>query len=94
MAKSEERLVVVLTEFKEIFCGWASDTGGERIKLRSARQACYYSEQTHGLLGLAVTGPGSGSKIGPSANIELRRPVNVIECQPAAIEAWEKAKWS
>lgn len=89
-----ERLVVVLTEFKEIFCGWTSDTDGERIKLRAARQACYYAETTHGLLGLAVTGPGKGSKIGPSANIEVRRPVNVIECQPSAVEVWENAKWA
>ena len=44
----EERLVVVLTEFKEIFCGWATDVSGDRIQLRNARQACYYSEATHG----------------------------------------------
>jgi hypothetical protein len=95
MAKqSEERLVVVLTEFKEIFCGWATDTSGESIKLRNARQAVYYSAETHGLLGLAVSGPGKGSKIGPPANIEVRRVVNVIECSQSAIEAWEKAKWA
>ena len=89
-----ERLVVVLTEFKEIFCGWATDVDGDRIKLRGARQACYYSEDTHGLLGLAATGPAKGSKIGPAANIEVRRVINVIECQSAAVDAWEKAKWA
>lgn len=91
---NEERLVVVLTEFKEIFCGWASDTSGDRIKLRNARQACYFATETHGLLGLAVTGPAKGSKIGPSANIECRRVVNVIECAPSAVEAWEAARWA
>jgi hypothetical protein len=91
---SEERLVVILTEFKEIFCGWTSDTTGERIQLRNARQACYFLEGTQGLLGLAVSGPASGSKIGPPANIEVRRIVNVIECGPAAVEAWENAKWA
>jgi hypothetical protein len=97
MVKNEakqERLVCVLTEFKEIFCGWTTDVSGDRIQLRNARQACYYSEQTHGLLGLAVTGPAKGSKIGPAANIEVRRVVNVIECQQAAAEAWENAKWA
>lgn len=95
MKKAEqERLVVVLTEFKEIFCGWATETDGDRILLRAARQACYFSEDTHGLLGLAVNGPGKGSKIGPAANIEVRRVVNVIECQSAAIDVWEKAKWA
>jgi|SRR5262245_16977953 len=89
----EEKLVVILTEFKEIFCGWTTDTSGESIKLRNARQAVYYSADTHGLLGLAVTGPAKGSKIGPPANIECRKVVNIIECGPAAIEAWEDAQW-
>lgn len=88
-----ERMVVILTEFKEIFCGWTSDTCGDRIKLRGARQACYFSADSHGLLGLAVNGPGGDSKIGPAADIECRRVVNVIECTLAAIEIWEKARW-
>lgn len=91
---AKERLVVVLTEFKEIFCGWTNDTSGDRIKLRQARQACYYSEGTHGLLGLAVTGPAKGSRVGPAADMEVRKPVNVIECTPEAAEAWSTAKWA
>lgn len=91
--QSNERLYVVLTEFKEIFCGWSDDVTGDRIKLRNARQAVYFSSESHGLLGLAVNGPGKGSKIGPAANVEIRRVVNVIECSQVAIEAWEKAKW-
>lgn len=88
-----ETFIVVLTEFKEIFAGYTEDATGDRIQLRDARQACYFSEETHGLIGLAVTGPGKGSKIGPAANIEVRRVVNVIECQPTAIKAWSKASW-
>jgi hypothetical protein len=93
-SNSEEKLVVVITEFKEIFCGWTDDYSGDRIALRDARQAIYYSAETHGLLGLAVKGPGRGSKIGPAANVEVRKPVNVVECSSAAAEVWEKAKWS
>jgi hypothetical protein len=85
--KTDERMVVVLTEFKEIFCGYTSDTTTDSVKLRNARQACYYSPDTHGLLGLAVNGPGKGSKVGPGANIECRRVVNIIECAPSAIAA-------
>lgn len=92
-AKKTEKLYVVLTEFKEIFCGWSSDVTGEWVSLRNARQACYYSPETHGLLGLAVTGPARGSRIGPAANIEVRRVVNVIECTAAAQAAWDKAGW-
>ena len=86
-------MVVVLTEFKEIFCGWTADTSGDRIKLRNARQACYFSSETYGLLGLAANGPAKGSRIGPPANIECRRIVSVIECSPSAVEVWEKATW-
>jgi hypothetical protein len=94
ITNQEERLVVVLTGLKEIFCGWTTDTSGDRIKLRNARQACYFSADTQGLLGLAATGPAKGSKIGPSANIEVRHILNVIECSPSAVEAWEAAKWA
>ncbi len=90
----EERLVVILTEFKEIFCGWATDTRGDRVFLRQARQACYFSADTHGLLGLAINGPAAGSKIGPPADIECRRVVNIIECGPSAVAAWEGATWA
>ena len=91
--KNKERLVVVLTEFKEIFCGYTTNTDGDSIKLRNARQAVYFSVDTHGLLGLAVNGPAKGSRIGPAANIEVRRIVNVIECSAGAADVWEKAKW-
>jgi len=89
----EERLYVILTEFKEIFCGWATDVSGDRIKLRAARQAVYFSADSHGLLGLAVNGPGRDSRIGPAANIECRKVVNVIECSLPAVKNWEQAKW-
>ena len=84
---------MILTEFKEIFCGWTDNTEGERVKLRAAKQACYFSADSHGLLGLAINGPGKGSRISPAADIECRRVVNVIECSLGAIAVWEKAGW-
>lgn len=92
--KQTERAVVILTEFKEIFFGFTTDTSGDRVLLRQARQACYYSADTHGLLGLAVNGPAKGSNIGPTADhLECRRVVNVLECTSEAVAKWEKAKW-
>lgn len=93
MTKKDERMVVVLTAQKEIFCGWTTDTSGERINLRAARQAVYYSADTHGLLGLAAHGPARGSRIGPAATVECRSILNVIECSSVAVSAWEGAKW-
>ena len=92
-SNNSERPVIILTEFKEIFFGYTKDTTGDRIQLHNARQACYFSEKTHGLLGLASMGPQSGSRIGPSANLEVRKIVNVIECTSKAADAWEAAKW-
>lgn len=93
-SKGKEKMVVVLTEFKEIFAGWTTDATGDRIQLRAARQAVYYSADSHGLLGLAVNGPAKGSRIGPAADMEVRKIVNVIECTPEAIRVWEKAEWA
>jgi len=89
----EEIMVVVVTQGNAIFCGWTTDADGEIIKLRAARQAVYYSPDTHGLLGLAANGPGKDSRIGPPANITVRNATHVIECSPEAIETWEDAKW-
>jgi hypothetical protein len=95
MAKGkEEKLCVVLTEFKEIFCGWTSDYDGDVVNLRDARQAVYFSSDTHGLLGLATNGPAKGSRVGPAANIQCRRVVNIIECSVAAQKVWSEAKWA
>jgi hypothetical protein len=93
ITNQEEKLVVVVTQGNAIFCGWTTDAEGQVIKLRNARQAIYYSADTHGLLGLAANGPGKDSKIGPPANITVRNVTHVIECSPAAVEAWEGAKW-
>jgi hypothetical protein len=90
----EEKMVVVVTQGNAIFCGWAIDTDSAEIKLRGARQAVYYSADTHGLLGLAANGPGKDSRIGPPANITIRNITHVIECSPSAVRVWEEAKWT
>ena len=90
---NEERMVVVVTQGNAIFCGWTANTDGEVVKLRAARQAVYYSADTHGLLGLAANGPGKDSRIGPPADINVRNVTHVIECSAAAVEKWEGAGW-
>src|SRR5262245_25217405 len=90
---SEERMVVVVTQGNAIFCGWTTDTDGDVVHLRAARQAVYYSADTHGLLGLAANGPGKDSRIGPPADIAVRNVTHVIECSAQAVKVWEDAKW-
>jgi hypothetical protein len=90
---SEERMVVIKDKDNAIFCGWATDTSSEVVRLRAARQAVYYSRDTHGLLGLAANGPGKDSRIGPPADLEVRNVTHVIECSPRAVKTWEEASW-
>lgn len=93
-SKDKERGVVVTTTHRGVFFGYASDTGGDVIKLRAARNCVYWSSGVRGFMGLAATGPDKASKVGPAADIEVRNITSVIECTPEAVSAWEGAPWS
>lgn len=94
MAKTKDRPVLVTTAHKGVFFGWASKTDGQSIKLRAARNCIYWTTGEKGFLGLASAGPGSGCRIGPAADIELRDITCVAECSDAAVKAWESAPWA
>lgn len=89
-----ERAVVVTTEYRGVFFGYASDTDGDVIKLRAARNCVYWSNGVRGFMCLAATGPDKQSKVGPAADIEVRKITSIIECTPEAVAAWEAAPWS
>ena len=88
-----EKPVIVCTDKRGVFFGYATDTSGETIKLRAARMAFYWSANHGGVLALASEGPRDGSKIGARADIELRGITCVIKCADVAVKAWEDAKW-
>lgn len=91
---TKEIMVVVVTNGNAIYCGWTAEPEAEVMRLRAARQAVYYSAETHGLLGLAANGPAKGSRIGPPADIPALRNISqVIECSPEAVKTWEDAQW-
>jgi hypothetical protein len=87
----EERPVIVCTEHRGVFFGYATDTSGDVIHLRSARMAICFGT-TRGVMQLAETGPTSSSKISARADIEIRRITSVFEVTPEATKAWEAAK--
>ena len=93
MTTQTERPVLVTTEFRGVFFGYADDTTGDIIKLKRARNIPYWDVSTKGFLGLAEKGPGKQCRVGPAADIELRKITCVAECTPAATEAWEAAPW-
>lgn len=89
-----ERAVLVTTEFRGVFFGYATDTDGDTIKLRAARNCIYWPTGQRGFLGLAETGPINGARVGPPANIELRKITCVAEVTPEAVKKWEAAPWT
>lgn len=89
-----ERAVLVTTEHKGVFFGYARDTSGATIKLRRGRNVLYWPAETKGFMGLAVTGPLSGSRVGPAADIEVRAITAVVECRPEAVKAFEAGPWA
>lgn len=89
-----ERPVVVTTEHRGVFFGYAHDVDGETIDLKRARLCVYWSADVRGFMGLAGAGPTPGCKIGPAVpSITLRAITSVIECTPEAVAAWERAPW-
>jgi hypothetical protein len=88
MAKAKERPVIVCTEHRGVFFGYATDTKGDTIELKRARMAIYFGT-TKGVMELAETGPTSTSKISARADIEVRKVTAVFEVTPAALEKWE-----
>lgn len=93
MSKSKERAVLVTTAHRGVFFGYATKTDGPTINLRSARCCVYWPSENKGFLGLAATGPVSGARVGPAADIELRDVTSVAACTPEAVKAWESAPW-
>lgn len=88
--KNAERPVIVTTEYRGVFFGYATDTSGDKINLRGARMAIYWGT-TKGVMQLAETGPTQSSKISARADLEVRKITAVFEVTPQAAKAWEAA---
>lgn len=93
-SSAKERAVLVTTEYRGVFFGYAMDTDGDVIKLKRARNCISWSSDVKGFLGLANTGPSKSCRIGPPADIDLRKITCVAEMTEAAIAAWEGAPWA
>ncbi len=94
MAKKNERYVMVTTEHRGVFAGYATDVSGDVIELRAARNCVYWSSDVKGFLGLAANGPSRDCKIGPPADLQLRKITAVASVTPEAQAKWENHAWS
>lgn len=90
---NKERAVLITTEYKGVFFGYAADTSGDTIKLKRARNCIYWPAQNKGFMGLASDGPHRDARIGPPADIELRKVTSVVEVTPQAEKVWNEFKW-
>jgi hypothetical protein len=87
------RPVLVTTEFRGVFFGFADDTSGENITLTQARNCIYWPMSQGGFAGLAAEGPVNGARIGSMVDkIDLRKVTSVIEVTNAAAERWIAAE--
>jgi hypothetical protein len=87
------RPVIVTTEHRGVFFGYATDIDGETIELKRSRLCVYWSADVRGFMGLASGGPTASCKIGPAADVVLRKITAVLAVTPEAVKAWESAPW-
>lgn len=87
---TKSRPVIVCTEHRGVFFGYATDTSGTEVHLKGARMAIQFGT-TRGVMQLAETGPTSNSKISARADIDVRKVTAVFEVTVAAAKAWESA---
>jgi len=90
MASNKARPVIVTTEHRGVFFGYAEDTRGTTIDLKKARMAIRFGT-TRGIMELCETGPTSSSKVSARADLEVRKITAVFEVSEAAVKAWEAA---
>ena len=84
----EKRPVIICTEHRGVFFGYASETSGDTINLADARMAIAFGT-TKGVMQLAETGPTERSKISAKADIEVRKVTAVFEVSPEAKVKWD-----
>lgn len=94
--KTTGRAVVVTTENRGVFFGYVKDDSKApaQVTLERVRNCVYWPMQVKGFLGLTVSGPLSGSKIGPSApGATLYKITSLVDCTEEAVKAWESGGW-
>ncbi|MCG6203675.1 hypothetical protein LPW26_03415 [Rhodopseudomonas sp. HC1] len=92
-APDKERAVLVTTQHRGVFFGYATDVQGNIINLRAARNCLYWSADVKGFAGLAATGPSKTCRVGPAVDLQLRDITSVALVTDAAVLAWEAAPW-
>jgi hypothetical protein len=92
---SKEVAVLVGTELRNLWFGYATDTSKDTVILKRARQVIYWSAGVKGAGGLAVTGPDQSCRIGPAVDeVQARRVTTVAIVSDVAVKAFEAQPWA
>lgn len=81
------RPVIVTTEYRGVFFGYASDTKGDVIELNDARMIIYWGT-TRGIPQLCETGTTSSTKLSAKADVEVRKVTAVFEVSEQAEKSY------
>ena len=90
---TKERAVMVTTEHRGVFFGYATETDGDVIALKRARMCVYWSPDMKGVMGLASIGPSASCRISPPADLTVRKITAVVEVNGEAAAKWESSPW-
>lgn len=93
---TSDRYVVITTDANRrgVFGGVLESQSGDVVVLRNARMCIFWSAETHGVLGLAATGPKPGSRLSPAIpRIEVNGVTAIMDVTPEARKTWENWKW-
>ncbi len=90
-------LITTNKDLRGVFFGYIDpeDADKEMMRVTDVQMCIYWSENTHGVLGLAATGPVKGCKVSPPAKAGTIRGVTLVaECTKEAVKAWKSMPWS
>lgn len=87
--------VMVTTDKRGVFFGYAEDYSGDAITLKNARNCISWSSDVRGVFGLASKGPSKSCRVtkDPVPSLQVRGITSVSEVSPEAVKAWEAAPW-
>jgi hypothetical protein len=92
------KAVVVTTAHRGVFFGYLEneeDGTTKTVVLADAQMCVYWTTEVQGVLGLAVSGPLKGSRVGPAVpRIVLQDVTAVIKATKEAEARWLERPWS
>lgn len=92
----KKRFVLVTTDENRrgVFGGYLIRHENDTVILEQAQMAVRWSEETHGVLGLASIGPQPGSRISPPVpRIYLDGVTSVSDMTEEAEKLWQSQPW-